>query len=105
MLSRGLAGFALQPAKGMRLGLKMMRNLQGVMLGISAVGGPQLPWPMGPRRGPQVDAPAIPQTPAPKTSFNRSITPHRRFAFVTVPLHDAKRVKRAFGTTLCPTIR
>ncbi len=100
MLTRGFAGLAMQPAKGVRLAVKTMRNLQGLMLGISAVGGPELPWPLGPRGGPQVDAPAIPQTPAPKTSFNRSITPHRRFAFVTVSLDDARHVKRVFGTTL-----
>ena len=52
------------------------------------------------RRGPQVDADPIPQTPAPRTPLNRSITPHRRFAFFSLPLADFKHVKSAFGTTL-----
>ncbi|MBK7977930.1 MAG: hypothetical protein IPK07_33330 [Deltaproteobacteria bacterium] len=34
---------------------------------------------------------------APRTSLNRDITPHRRFAFVEVPLADVKRVKERFG--------
>ena len=36
--------------------------------------------------GPEVDADRIPQTPAPRTPFNRSITPHRRFCFFTLSL-------------------
>jgi len=31
--------------------------------------------------------------------WNRAITAHRRFAYTTVPLEDAKRVKNAFGST------
>src|SRR5262249_43981572 len=52
------------------------------------------------RRGPQLDAEPIPQTPAPHTPWNRSITPHRRFAFFSLPLARVKRVKTAFETTL-----
>jgi WS/DGAT/MGAT family acyltransferase len=52
------------------------------------------------RRGPQLDAEPIPQTPAPHTPWNRSITPHRRFAYFSLPLARVKRVKSAFGTTL-----
>ncbi|MGH7287194.1 MAG: WS/DGAT domain-containing protein, partial [Myxococcota bacterium] len=52
------------------------------------------------RRGPQLDADPIPQGSAPRTPWNRSITPHRRFAFFSLPLDAVKRVKSAFGTTL-----
>jgi len=45
-------------------------------------------------------APALPESPAPKTPFNRSITPHRRFAWVDLPLAEVKRVRKAFGVTL-----
>ena len=34
-----------------------------------------------------------------RTPWNRSITPHRRFAFTTIPLEDAKRVRPPFGCT------
>ena len=104
MLARGLGALALRPGKAVRFAIKTAQNLGGVARTVgpfaSALGLGRLPWPLGPRRGPQVDAPAIPQTPAPRTSFNRSITPHRRWAFISLPLADAKRVKNAFGTTL-----
>lgn len=34
---------------------------------------------------------------APRTSFNRAITPGRRFAFTEVPLEDVRELKHAFG--------
>jgi diacylglycerol O-acyltransferase / wax synthase len=37
---------------------------------------------------------------APRTSFNVTITPHRKIAFTHLPLDDVKAVKRAFGTTV-----
>ncbi|MDX2380945.1 MAG: wax ester/triacylglycerol synthase family O-acyltransferase [Acidimicrobiia bacterium] len=43
--------------------------------------------------------PALPATPVPRTPWNRSIGPHRRFAYTTIPLEDAKRVRRAIGCT------
>ena len=43
--------------------------------------------------------PALPPTHAPRTPWNQAITPHRRFAYTTVALDDAKTVRRAFGCT------
>jgi diacylglycerol O-acyltransferase / wax synthase len=37
---------------------------------------------------------------APRTPFNRSITPHRRWAFRSVSLDDVKAVKNAFGMSV-----
>jgi WS/DGAT/MGAT family acyltransferase len=48
---------------------------------------------------PDDPAPALPPTAAPRTPWNRVITPHRRFAFTTVPLEDAKQIRRAVGCT------
>jgi WS/DGAT/MGAT family acyltransferase len=45
-------------------------------------------------------APALPPTRAPRTPWNHSISPHRRFAFTTLPLDEVKRVKSRFGTTV-----
>ena len=42
---------------------------------------------------------ALPLT-TPRTSLNASITPHRRVAFSSIALEDAKRVRRACDTTL-----
>jgi WS/DGAT/MGAT family acyltransferase len=36
----------------------------------------------------------------PRTSLNAAITPHRRVAFASISLDDAKRVKNELGTTL-----
>jgi WS/DGAT/MGAT family acyltransferase len=41
-----------------------------------------------------------PAVQAPKTALNGIITPHRRFAFGSVPLADVKRVKDHFGLTV-----
>ena len=43
--------------------------------------------------------PALPPTFAPRTPWNQTITPHRRFAYTTIPLEDAKTIRRAFGCT------
>jgi WS/DGAT/MGAT family acyltransferase len=42
---------------------------------------------------------ALPLT-APRLSMNRSITPHRKVAFASVPLADVKAVKDALGATV-----
>ena len=104
MFARGVVGLALQPGKAVRFAIRTARDLPGIAQLLApfadAVGLGRLPWPFGPARSDQVDAPSLPQTAAPRTSFNRSITPHRRFAFVTLSLEDARRVRKAFGTTL-----
>lgn len=43
--------------------------------------------------------PPLPFT-APKTSFNRALTPHRTFATVPLSLADVKAVRQAFGGTV-----
>lgn len=43
--------------------------------------------------------PALPPTRAPRTPWNVSIGPHRRFAYTSIPLDDAKQVRRAVGCT------
>jgi WS/DGAT/MGAT family acyltransferase len=42
---------------------------------------------------------ALPLT-TPRTSLNAAITPHRRVAFSSIALEDAKSIRRACGTTL-----
>jgi len=44
-------------------------------------------------------APSLPPTPAPRTPWNQAITPHRRFAYTTISLDDAKKIRRQFGCT------
>jgi WS/DGAT/MGAT family acyltransferase len=106
MLGRGALGLARQPDRIARQAFRTVRDLgrQEGALGAVArtLGLDRMPLAGGflRRRGPQLDADPIPQTPAPHTPWNRSITPHRRFAFFSLPLARTKQVKNAFGTTL-----
>ena len=52
-----------------------------------------------PNRRAEDHPPALPPTRAPKTPFNASITPHRRFAYTTLPLQSAKDIRRSAGCT------
>jgi WS/DGAT/MGAT family acyltransferase len=106
MLTRGITSLALSPGRTARTLYRTARTLweSNEALGAVArsVGLDRMPLAGGwlRSRGPEVDADPIPQTPAPRTPWNRSITLHRRFAFFSLPLADFKLVKSAFGTTL-----
>jgi WS/DGAT/MGAT family acyltransferase len=106
MLRHGLASAILRPGRALRFAAGAVRSLARspdfMPIAREAIGLDRLPVVGGlfRRSGEQVDAPAIPQTRAPKTPFNRSITPHRRWAFCSLSLADAKLVKSVFGTTL-----
>ena len=106
MLARGVIGLALQPGRILGTARRTIRDLRQQEGALGAVartlGLDRLPLAGGflRRRGPQLDADPIPQRSAPRTPWNRSITPHRRFAFFSLPLDAVKRVKSAFGTTL-----
>ena len=76
---RALADLIAQPMPG-ALGRLMRERLRGVSHDVD-------------------NPPALPPTQAPRTPWNRPITPHRRFVSVTIPLDDAKRVRRQFGCT------
>ncbi len=47
-----------------------------------------------------VVAPMLPRVSAPPTPWNKPITAWRRYAYATLPLAEAKRIKSAFGVTL-----
>ena len=109
-LSVGALGGATY--KAMRLQARLLRTVQSVgqtgrlpfgmgEIGqLPVVGGVARRW-FGPRRD-NLDALPAPRSSllAPRLSFNAGITAHRRFAFRSVPLSDAKQVKNAFGTTV-----
>jgi WS/DGAT/MGAT family acyltransferase len=106
MLVRGLGGLVRQPDRIVRTAIRTVRSVtssnEGLASFVNTLGLDRIPvaGDLLRRRSSEVDADPIPQTPAPRTPFNRSITPHRRFAFFSQPLSDVKRVKSAFGTTL-----
>ncbi len=110
LLQRTLQHLATNPVKGARLSLRLVRNLAEAA-GVDSVssaaaqardalkaiatgggGGDQLPEP--------VDRTSIPLSPAPPTPWNRTITPHRRFAMRTTALENVKRLKDATGCTV-----
>ncbi|MFZ4720198.1 MAG: WS/DGAT/MGAT family O-acyltransferase, partial [Ilumatobacteraceae bacterium] len=102
-----------RPEKMIRLTVRTARELaaatrSGGMHALADLIAQPMPGPVGAmmrerlraQRGADVDKPpALPPTQAPRTPWNRPITPHRRFAYTSVPLEDAKIVRRAFGCT------
>jgi WS/DGAT/MGAT family acyltransferase len=113
LLRRTALAYLRRPEKFVRLNVRMVRQLANSsgsagVRSLADLAAQPLPGPLGDllrRRlragyGTEVDRPpALPPTRAPKTPWNHTITPHRRFAFTTIPLADAKRVKTALGTT------
>jgi WS/DGAT/MGAT family acyltransferase len=105
--------FLRRPEKFVRLGVRTTRELaaatrSGGLRALADVIAQPMPGPMGKmmrerlrsQYGTDVDhPPALPPTEAPRTPWNHPITPHRRFAYTSVPLDDAKEIRRAFGCT------
>lgn len=105
--------FMRRPEKLIRLGVRTTRELatatrSGGLRAIADMVAQPMPGPLGSlmrRRlrsqyGEDTDRPpALPPTHAPRTPWNQVITPHRRFAYTTIPLDDAKTVRRALGCT------
>lgn len=100
---RGLAGLSMQPLKAVELQGRMLRSLpRSVRFAgrtvAPAVGGVAKRLTGG--GSPDGGLLNLPTVRAPRTSFNRPITPHRRFAYGTTALPAVKTVKRAFGVTV-----
>jgi len=105
--------FLRRPEKFVRLGVRTTRELaaatrSGGLRAIADLIAQPMPGPMGKmmrerlraQYGTDVDhPPALPPTEAPRTPWNHPITPHRRFAYTSLPLDDAKEIRRAFGCT------
>jgi len=113
LLRRTALEYVRRPEKLVRLSVRSLRELaamtqSGGLRAVADLAAQPMPGPLGSlmrrrlraQSGEAVDTPpALPPTPAPRTPWNRPITPHRRFAYTTVPLDDAKVVRRAFGCT------
>jgi diacylglycerol O-acyltransferase / wax synthase len=108
LLERTARNLALNPIKGMRLSLRMVRNLAEAagVDSVSAVAGHARDLLKQMALGGEIDTPEptrrvrIPLSPAPPTPFNRTITSHRRFAMRSTPLADIKALKDAAGCTV-----
>lgn len=113
LFERTIAEYLRRPEKMIRLSVRTLRELSvatrsGGLRALADLIAQPMPGPMGSlvrRRlretsGTDVDRPpALPPTSAPRTPWNHQISPHRRFAFTSLPLDDAKRIRRAVGCT------
>jgi WS/DGAT/MGAT family acyltransferase len=111
LLQRTVVELLRRPEKLIRFNVRVLRELaastrSGGLRAMADLLAQPLPGPVGDllrqrlRGGHELDQPpALPPTAAPRTPWNRSISPHRRFAFTTVPLADAKAIKSALGCT------
>ncbi len=102
-----------RPEKVVRLGVKATRDLaastrSGGLKALADLVAQPVPGPLGnlmrkrlrAQHGHDVDhPPALPPTPAPRTPWNRPISAHRRFSYTSVPLEDARVVRRVFDCT------
>ena len=111
LLQRTAFEYLRRPEKMIRLGVRSMRDLaastqSGGLRALADMVAQPLPGPLGDlmrrrlRGANEIDSPpALPPTRAPRTPFNRTISAHRRFAFVNVPLAEGKKIKNAYGVT------
>ena len=108
LLERTMRHLAMSPIKGMRLSLRMIRHLAEAagVDSVSAIAGQARDALKSVAVGGAVDTPEpthrvrIPLSPAPPTPFNRTITPHRRFAMRSTALGNIKALKDATGCTV-----
>ena len=113
LLRMTFAELLRRPEKMIRLGIRTTRELatatrSGGLRAIADMIAQPMPGALGglmrrrlrSQYGEDTDRPpALPPTHAPRTPWNQAITAHRRFAYTTIPLEDAKTVRRAFGCT------
>ena len=100
MWVRGVAGVTLQPLRALEFQRRMIRTLPGAARFLARSTGPGLlPWARGTTTG---DGGVLSRPPllAPRTSFNRPITPQRRWVYGSAPLSQVKLAKTAFGVTV-----
>jgi WS/DGAT/MGAT family acyltransferase len=103
LLRRAGVNMLLNPARAGRLGLaavgELARSIRQVDLAES-IDGLRRRMPRGRTPDSRDQPPSLPRTTAPPTPFNRTITPHRRFAIGSVSLDEVKKVKNALGVTV-----
>lgn len=100
MMGRTMAGYAARPQRYMAAQSRMMRDAYRIATEnrdeLTAAWTKAFTWPSSG----DADAPVLPSGRAPRTPFNRSITPHRRFAYKSFSLDEVKLIKNHFRVTL-----
>jgi len=105
LLARTMFVYATRPRKALQLQIRLLRTAATLSRNPAFRGavGAMVP---GLRRLARVGGEAgeerleLPNRVAPRTPFNRAVTPHRRFAYKTLRLSHAQTVKRALGVTV-----
>ena len=90
MWLRGVVGLSLQPLRALDLQRRVLTGLPRTGLRMAQAAAPA--------DGQLLGVP--PALVAPRTSLNRPITAHRRYAIGTASLDDVKAVRAAFGVTV-----
>jgi WS/DGAT/MGAT family acyltransferase len=105
LLGRGLRNLATHPARALRALPRLLPHLDdlpgaAMVPGTAAIAraAERVARAKGLPTRP-ADLPARPNLEVPRTPFNGPITPHRRFAYGSVPLAEVRAVRRAFGCT------
>ena len=102
MLQAAAKNLAINPVKGMRLSLSVLRDLadstsvSGLVTQVRKTLGSITAG----SSGDSTSSVSFPLTPAPSTPWNKAVTPHRRFAMRSADLANLKRLKDATGGTL-----
>jgi diacylglycerol O-acyltransferase len=112
LLGLTAAEYLRRPEKVIRTGIRAIRQLaastgNGGLTALGELLAQPLPGPLGELLRSRLrtvttgedDPPAMPITVAPRTPFNAQITAHRRFAYTSVPLDEAREIRRAFEVT------
>lgn len=84
LLGRALIARAVKPLNWITVVPATLKSVGGFIAARRRTEGPGMPTPLR----------------APRTSFNTTVTPHRKVSYTHVPLEDVKAIKRAFGTTV-----
>jgi diacylglycerol O-acyltransferase / wax synthase len=108
MLGRGLTALSRSPQRLIKYQMRLARQLtrsRGTglsdMLGMIRPFGPlQRESHTANRKDVRDAPPVLPTRSAPPTPFNRSITPHRRFAYRSASLSRIRALKSAYGVTV-----
>jgi len=102
-----------RPEKMVRLGVRAVREIaassgSGGLSALADLVAQPIPGPVGRKLRERLRAgqahdpdhpPALPLTAAPRTPFNHPICAHRRFSYTSMPLEDARQVRRVFDCT------
>jgi diacylglycerol O-acyltransferase / wax synthase len=98
LLTRSAVSLTRQPLRAVRLSAEVLHSLPAL---VNSPARPRLPVidRFLPRRGRNVVLSAPPLF-APHTPFNKTIGPHRRWAFGSLPLADVKEIKNAAAATV-----